>query len=123
MKVLTVLFLFVSSLTYSQNKVQVKSKISIDFEAFTDTVFVGYTNIMTLKGISDMKGITVEGVGASISVRDKSKKQYNLISHSNVLRVDIIVKRNKKEIYRKIVVNSVLKGEQLEYLKKKNLPK
>jgi hypothetical protein len=119
MKVLTILFLFVSSLTYSQKKVQVKSKVDIVYENFQDTVFSGYQNSIFLKGVSDLKGITVEAIGGSVTLIDKVKKQYNVIP-GRVKSIEIVVKKGGKEILRKKAVVSVLQGEQLEYLKKKN---
>jgi hypothetical protein len=119
MKVLTILFLFVSTLFYSQNKVQVKSKVEIVFENFQDTIFRGYDNPIYIKGISDLKGITVEAVGASVKIGNKEKKQYILIPGVGKT-AEIIVKKNGKELVRKTIIVTVLQGKQLEYLKKKN---
>jgi hypothetical protein len=120
MKFLLVFFLFISLQTFAQKKVNVKSKVEIVFENFQDTIFRGYDNPIYLKGISDLKGITVEASGASVKIGNKEKKQYILIPGAGKT-AEIVVKKNGKEVVRKTIIVTVLQGKQLEYLKKKNL--
>lgn len=120
MKFLLVFFLLIGVQTFAQKKVSIKSKVEIVFENFQDTIFRGYDNPIYLKGISDLKGITVEASGASVKIGNKEKKQYILIPGVGKT-AEIIVKKNGKEVLRKTIIVTVLQGKQLEYLKKKNL--
>jgi hypothetical protein len=120
MKFLLVFFLLIGVQTFAQKKVSIKSKVEIVFENFQDTIFRGYDNPFYLKGISDLKGITVEASGASVKIGNKEKKQYILIPGVGKT-AEIVVKKNGKEVVRKTIIVTVLQGKQLEYLKKKNL--
>ncbi|MES2589090.1 MAG: hypothetical protein V4622_08925 [Bacteroidota bacterium] len=114
-----ILFLFFTSISYSQNKVKVVSKVSIEFENFKDTVFRGFQNAIYLKGLSDLKGITIEGINATVSLSNKERKMFLVIPSRASKTCELIVKKNNKEIYRRNVVISNLGGKQLEILEKK----
>lgn len=122
MKYLSVIILLLVSLTtFSQSKAKSKPKpkISIQFDNFKDTVFAGYQNMILLKGITDFNEVSIEFAEGSVLTCDNITNCYFLIPTLEHKSGNIIVKKSKKEIYRRKIVISTLEGRQLEVIKKK----
>lgn len=114
-----VLLLFLSSPAFSQKKVRVKNNISLEFPVFKDTLFRGYPNTVTVKGIDNLSAYVVEVNGCSVAI-DAQKKNTLIIKASTaaLTSTELILKKDDKEIYRHPLTVAVFKKEYTDRIKR-----
>ncbi len=121
MKFALLFILLLTGPVFGQKKVKVNpKKISLEFAVFKDTLFKGYPNEVTVKGLDDMSKYTFDAEGCKIRFTEGKSNKLTIIAQSNAQNTELIIRQagDNKEIYRHPLTIAVFKKEYTDRIKR-----
>ncbi|MCE3295849.1 MAG: hypothetical protein K0R65_1563 [Crocinitomicaceae bacterium] len=112
--------LFLAFPAFSQKKVKVKNNIKLEFPVFKDTLFRGYPNVVTVKGIDDLGKYNFEAEGCSVKLTEGTTNSLTIIAQKPAKQTELIIRQasDNKEIYRHTLTIAVFKKEYTDRIKR-----
>lgn len=115
-----IIFLFLALPAFSQKKIRVKNNISIEFPVFKDTLFRGYPNEVTVKGLDDLSKYSFDAEGCTIKLTEGKTNSLTIIAQATAKQTELVIRQtsDNKEIYRHPMTIATFKKEYKERIKR-----